>query len=651
MSEFNRYQQYPPPSKSISRASAHPFDFKELISASLNKHKTEEIRVNEHPYSSNKTSAEMTLRDQQRLLQKLANAEYLQKVASLRKRPGLETKGKRPASKTAGQHETIHVDKELIKRRKLEPPADSAKTREFLTSRELAQLEAMATEVEKREDDSMLLEYFGLLLKRNCGLVGVGRGELLTRVDMKMLNLILNKFKAHMYILISNWVYQEYNLYLTTSIPVYYSRYKDILKEFSNAIEDKASEELGKSMEGWYSYVWSLPYITSRVFENIYTMCIKEDPKNAIEPFFDVPLRLLKDLIMSRGHKEEVKQKTLSELLRLSTCPKDAVKVRAIKMLAPELYADPKCRDVIGKYALESFGKLKEARGMEDENAVNCQIGLLLRISAEDPQMLLDGIKKFGVVNAGVRNMVLGQYRRMFEKCWNPNREELQKVFEEVPKESAQVVQTYVEAYKNTSFPGALKKSLIGLAKKLSNYQLLQPLIPQISQSEIDANELIKSAACAECPGKLEFIYGLVQNMSKSTNYCEKFRKTLTQLHEFTLPIGKNVVEVIDMCIDKRDLFELDDVILPTLTELAERDEVPVLLPRTLIKVSAVYPRKVVACLNIIKILLDKEMWKVNAIAYGIVQYLQKYESAVRAHMEFFDGECADWVRKVIGGK
>lgn len=643
MTDINQYRQYP-------RANSQLSEFTQQISISLNKHKTEEIRVNEYPYSVNKAGAEMSLKDQRTFFQKLANAEYLQKVAALRRRSGFELRGKRPAPKVTGQHEAVHVDRERIKHRKLEAPHDQKKTCEFLIAKELAELEVIALEIEKQKDDAQLIEYFNLLIKRNGGLIGVeSRTEVLTSIDMKLLNLILNKFKTRMYILISHWVYQEYNLYLTTSINIYKSRYETILSEFSTALENKSSEELVKSMEEWYNYVWCLPLLTEGVFQNIYSMCIKEDAKNGNEPSFSVPLRLLMDLIMSPGHKEEVRQKALKKLLKLSTYPKGVIKIKAIKILSPELYSDPTCKEPIGTFALESFEKLKEFKGTEDENAVISQIGLLLRLSADDPEILLSGIKKFPLVNPAVKGLVLVQYKKMFEKCWNPSREELKEVFEEVSGPSAQIVQTYVEAYKSTSFPGPLKKTLITLAKNLSNYQLLQPLIPQISQIEIDSNNLIESAAIAECSGKLEFIFGLIQNMSKSINYCEKFRKILTQLHEFDLSIGKNVVEVIDMCIEKKDLFELNDIVLPTLIELAKRDKVPVLLPRTILKVSLVYPKKVVACLKIIKILLEKEVWKSNELGYGISQFLKKFGPIVKANIDIFSGESGNWVRRTLG--
>jgi len=650
MTDVNRYkqmQQRPTPSTMPPRANADVSGFKQQISISFNLHKEEERRMNELPHSSNKGSTEMSNKDQLTLFQKLVNAEYLQSVALLRRKTGLESRGKRPASKNTGQHEIVHVDKDRIKRRKLEQAPDQSKTREFLADKEVAELEEMGLEIEKREDDTLLIEYFNLLLKRNGMLIGMReRKESLTRIDMKLLKLILNNFKAHMYILISDWVYQEYNLSLINSI--YPTRYENIIEEFSNAIEYKTSDELAKSMEGWYNYIWNLPYFTDRVFHNIYAMCIKEDPKNAIEPFFAVPLQLLKDLITSPGHKEEVKQKALRRLLKLSTYPKGIIKIKAIKILSPELYADVTCKETIAAFALENFENLKDFKGNEDDNTVNSQIGLMIRISAEDPQMLLSGIKKFPVINQNVKGLVLAQYKKMFEKCWNPNKEELKEVFEEVPRESVQIVQMYVEVYKNTSFPGTLKKSLITLAKKLSNYQLLQPLIPQISQIEIDSNKLIESAAIAESSGKLEFINGLVQNMSKSINYCDKFRTILTKLHEFDLPLGKNVVEVIDMCIDRKELFELDDVVLPTLIELTKRSKIPFLLPRTLVKVSIVYPKKITACLNIVKILLEEDIWEKKDIMYGIEQYIKKFEPGVRENIGMFNDKAAAWIMKVI---
>ena len=648
---------------SMSAPSSWIIEFKQQIKASLEKHEVEEKKVD-------KVYNPPPLKDSLTLFQKIANAEYLQKISAMKAGTGATSagdsvKGKRLAKKDSKQHETVKVDKEKIKRRKLEADPDTTKTKQYLVTKELNELEILSNELDKTADPESVLTHFKYILKRNCELVSLmpcdkSGAAALRPMDMMLLNMILNKFKAHMYILISHWLYQEYNLYLSRNTQTCLLNYEDIVNEFCNKLEHKASDELVKSVEDWYNFIWTLPYLTKRVYQNIYTMCIKEDPKGALEPFSTVPLRLLKDLIMSPAHKEAVNHKALKELLRLSIDVKDSVKLKAIKMLSPELYAISKYKEMIKEFAFESFAKLKEFKGTEDDNAIKSLIGLLLRISADEPKALLGAMKNFSVLKDKMKIVILGQCKKMFEKCWPLNKEGIKEVFEETPAEGVQIVQVYVEVYKNTSFPGPLKQALITLAKKISNYELLQPLIPQISQIEIDKNELIEFAAKAKYPGKRDFIYGLVQNMSKSTDYWEKFRKILIRLHTCEVPpsiskevvtnILSNIVETVDLCIDKKELFQLNDVVLPALNELAKRDKVPILLPRTLIKVTTSHPMAITECLKIIKVLLERKNLDENTL-YGLKQYLLKYPAIVEEHLSMFSAESAKWIHEAIENK
>ena len=172
---------------------------------------------------------------------------------------------------------------------------------------------------------------------------------------------------------------------------------------------------------------------------------------------------------MSSGHLEIVQEKALHRLLKLSTYIKNPIKLKAIKMISPELYSDPKLKNKIKDFALKSFEELKDFKGNEDETEINSQIGLTLRLSAEDSEVLLGGIKRFPLAKDNAKVTIISQYKKLFSKCWKPDREELRDVFSQVELPSAVLVQTYVEAYKGVSFPSSLKEVLITLAKKISN--------------------------------------------------------------------------------------------------------------------------------------------------------------------------------------
>ena len=636
---FKQIQQF------LNVATPRLLSLKQQLLSSMKKQSAEETR-------SNEARTPMSLNDQLCLFQKLANAEYLQRVAILRKKPNLELSGKRLHSKIMDQHESIHIDKDSIKRKKLDTIIEPIKVRQFLIDKELEELENISLKAEKYGEEKELLSHFKLLLRRNCQITGLieskNKAVALRDIDMKLLKMILNKFKTHMYTLISNWLYEEYNLFLACNMPIYMRRYEDIIQEFCNLIEENSSDELVKSMENWYNFIWTLPYYTKRVFQNIYKMCIMDDPKNCIEPFYTIPFRLLKDLIMSSGHLEIVQEKALHRLLKLSTYIKNPIKLKAIKMISPELYSDPKLKNKIKDFALKSFEELKDFKGNEDETEINSQIGLALRLSAEDSEVLLGGIKRFPLAKDNAKVTIISQYKKLFSKCWKPDREELKDVFSQVELPSAVLVQTYVEAYKGVSFPSSLKEVLITLAKKISNYELLQPLIPQISQIEIDKNELIECAAISSCIGKVDFIYGLLQNIAKSTNYCEKFSQVLFILHNYDLTQSCNAVDVIDMCISKKDLFQLNEVVLPTLNKLANLPKVPIIIPRTLMKVSCVYPGKVIECLKIINILLERKAWEIPAISFGLKHYFKKFVSTVNENINVFSPQNAEWVRKSL---
>jgi len=633
-------------------------EFKQQLTNSIGKHEIEEI-------NSKENNSQMPLKDSLTLFQKLANAEYLQKVISLKsgtldKNNQISTvNGKRALKREQKQYEILKIDKEKLKRHKIETELDVPKVKQLLEDKELFELNKLAKELEKNieiiNEDG--IAHFKYILKRNSELASVTLNSAkigtasLREIDMKLLKLILTQYRQHMYTLVSFWLYQEYNLSLTRTNPICFHRYEDILKEFFNSIESMAAEELFKNIEEWANFINTLPFLTKSVYQNIYAMCTKDDPKLQPEPFYTIPLKLLKDLILSSAHKETVNQKALKKLLRLTVEQKDSIKLQAIKIISPEFYKIPKFTKTIFDFAVESFTKLKEFKGTEDENAIKNQIGLLLRISAEDPKILIPAMQIFGNLKDNAKRIILIQCKKMFEKCWPPTKEELKDVFIEMPPAGISLIQIYVDVYKNVSFPGPLKQSLISLAKKIQNYEILQNLIPQISQIEIDKNELIESAAKAKYPRKKEFIHGLVQNIAKSTDYCEKLKKILTKLHlcdkETDVGIYLNIVETIDICIDKKELFQLNEVVLPTLADLAKREKVSLLLPRTLVKVTIIYPNAIIECLKIVKILLERKPLDIN-IEYGLKQYLTKNATAVRENIWIFLADQQDWILSLI---
>ncbi len=664
MNETQRLQPVPrlyPQPHPMARAGQVPGEFRQQIGSTIKRLEVEEAKESE--------LYDMPLRDVATMLQKLANAEYVQRVMALKmgEREAGAKKQKDPAAPEpvgdkksrklewkagfrGNKFETVDVDKSRFKRRKLSPsenPAEASKTKQFLVTREIGELESLAASLDRAADATEALAHFKYVLKQNTELVAstwVEGATELKLMDQMLLSLILDKFKAHMYVLISHWLYQEYNLHISRHSQVCFVRYGYIINDFCNAVETKSTDELAKSMDSWYTFVWTLPLITERILQHVYAMCIKDDSKSISE----VPLRLLKDLVLSPAHKENVSQKALEKLLQLTTYQKDAVKLKAIKLLAPELYNMPKYKEPITKFAVESFTRLVELNGDEDENTIKCYFGLMLRIAADEPAILVPVMQHFAGLKGNCRTVFLLKCKQLFEKCLPPTKAKVQELFEAATPEGAPVLQVYVDTFKNTSFPGPLKQSLISLAKRLDKYELVQPLIPQISQIEIDRNELLEWVGRSKFEGKREFIHGLVLNISKSTDYCNKLKKILARFHtcESTLNFGAKLVESIDICIDRKDLFELGDVVFPALYELAQMDQVSYLLPRTLLKVSIVYPHAVAECLKIIGQLLEKKKVEGRAeLEYGLVQYLKKFAEAVKANMSVFPETSWDWVR------
>ena len=592
------------------------------------------------------------------LLQKLANAEYIAKTRRLSKRDGMRTHydaeanvlkrhdsmfdfmeekqdpmaRKRPMEEQP--HNLLEIDKEQVKRRKLGVSDDAdclRKTKAALQEKEIVEHEYLAGTPEG-------LFFLRYILKRNVGLVAqmprtdLGAGSNTLRpTDVRLLNLILNKCKPQMYPLVSHWLYLEYNLHLSRGPGPGSIRYDYLLNDFCNAIEAKPLDELLPNLEAWYHFVWSLPKFTERVFTHIAAMCamISDPQPSAGPPAVPLQLKLVKDLILSPGHQPTIEHRALHILLTLTTHQKDPVKLSAIKLLVPELYASARHKQRIEDFAVESFNRLAKFRGDEGEEATKCHIGLLLRLASVNSKLLQWVFGGFGQLRDNCKAVLLGKCRQLFAKCLAPGKRDVQDLLRNASASALPLVQAYVDLHKSQPLAGALKQALIEVAKSNCAFDILLPLIPQLSQREIDQNKLVESVAKTAYPSKKEFLYGIVQNICKSTTYNDKlkdiFKRVLVNDPDASENVYRPLAESINICLEKKEIFGINDVLLPALRELAQAERTPSLLPYALLKLSRMYPNYLEACVAIVQTLIEREIWKNDGVWLGIVHFLHDH--------------------------
>ncbi len=221
---------------------------------------------------SDSSSTQMPISDIMTLVQKMTNADYLQKVTKLKRASDQLVLTKRDSMLDLGAEEKSYkkfgagkrgmlvvetteigeLDKEKIKKRKIEVEIEGKKEKDkqntWLAERQLAELES------GKEECMSQIAYFikanSLVMANVPSKTGLAGGTVLTQTDIKLLGLIINKHPAQMYHLISLWLYQEYHLYLSLNSEFCLTRYEHILSEFFNSVEAKSNEDKYQTQQG-----------------------------------------------------------------------------------------------------------------------------------------------------------------------------------------------------------------------------------------------------------------------------------------------------------------------------------------------------------------------------------------------------------------